>query len=496
MRVTARPPGYAIVSLLPTPSNVHAVVWPFSVSVVRFERESYSTRTIESSGSALLPFYFPLFVSFVPLGVDEDYWTNAVFGMDRGATMEYLASNFSDKSGFEAPLFIYDVLPYLGVVVFISALSSVLLSPLVGRLATRLGAVDYPGGRHMHAVATPRMGGLAIAAGALLGILALSWVPGIAHPGHLRLVTLAVAGLGILLLGAVDDVLGVSAKKKLAFQLVFAALCWSAGVKISALSDPVGGHILLDASASLIITLAWIVGVTNAINLLDGLDGLAAGVVTIVATTLVFVGLLAGAPDIFLVLTTGALAGACLGFMLHNGHPARIFMGDTGSQFLGFLIANIAILSTQKRTAATALAIPILALGIPIADTLYAIIRRSMQGRSPFSADADHFHHLLNRLASGKRSAVLIILVGTATLCAFAILAAVYDVRLLLVGFGLLVASFMTLLLMARTRDRKTAEIVDIANLIEPVESGRELSDALPAPDAPLAATGLKEQQM
>lgn len=407
--------------------------------------------------------------------------------------MESLSSNIVGGAGFETPMLVYDVLPYLGVAVLVSAVSSVLLSPPVGRLATRLGAVDYPGGRHLHAVATPRMGGLAIAAAALIGVLVLSWVPGIARPGHLRLVTLAAAGLGILLLGVADDVFDISARKKIAFQFVFAFLCWAGGVKISALSHPVSGSILLDASASLVITLAWIVGVTNAINLLDGLDGLASGVVTIVATALVLTGLLAGAPDIFLVLTTGALAGACLGFMLHNCHPARIFMGDTGSQFLGFLIANIAILSTQKRTTAMALAIPILALGIPIADTLYAIVRRSIQGRSPFSADSDHFHHLLDRLASGKRSAVIIILVGTGALCAFSILAAIYDVRLLFAGLGLLIVGLATLLLMARRRDRAAAQIVSIAELIE---AAGELSDELEAPDPHRGAPPLKQQQM
>ena len=143
-------------------------------------------------------------------------------------------------------------------------------------------------------------------------------------------------------------------------------------MRINVITNPMGGIIPMNTALSLVLTVGWIVGVTNAINLLDGLDGLASGVVSIVTTTMLLVGLVVGLPNVFLTITCGALAGACMGFMMHNGFPARIFMGDTGSLFLGFLLANLSIVTMYKTGAAVMLGIPLLALGVPIADITIA----------------------------------------------------------------------------------------------------------------------------
>ena len=320
------------------------------------------------------------------------------------------------------------------------------MTPWVGRLALRLGAVDEPGGRHIHQKQTPSMGGIAIALGSLIGVLAVIYVPGIGKAGLASLLIVFIAAGGILLLGIVDDWRTVKPRTKLLIQLLLALACWQGGVRIDFINTPAGGQIWFADAGSLILTVGWILGVTNAINLLDGLDGLASGVVAIVAATLILVGLAGVEPDVFLVLTTGALGGACMGFLLHNRHPARIFMGDSGSLFLGFLLANLVLLTMQKRTFAMALGVPIMMLGVPLMDTAIAILRRLLGRRSLFASDTKHVHHLLLK-QTGLRSrlAVGLILCETGLLCLFALLGVLVDARLLWLGSATLVVSLLAL---------------------------------------------------
>ena len=345
-----------------------------------------------------------------------------------------------------------------------SALIGVIVAtPLVARMARRMGAVDDPGGRRVHAATTPRMGGLGLAFGALVGVAAASWVPGIARPGHGPLTFVFVATLGIIILGVIDDLRHVAPAHKLLVQFFLASLCWWGGARVERLGVPMYRGAEIYPLISYLITVAWIVGVTNAINLLDGLDGLAAGVVAIVSATLTLTAIMNGSGAIFLLYTGAALCASCLGFLLFNSHPAKIFMGDTGSLFLGFLIANISILTFQKSTAAAGLGIPILVLGVPLADTFIAFWRRILNGRSPFVGDRHHLHHVLHHLGIAQKFAVVVIHVGTGLLCLSAILSLLYGVWSLGVGVAILTIGLIWIFALHKRSVKAHADEIAVA---------------------------------
>lgn len=271
------------------------------------------------------------------------------------------------------------------------------LTPAVRILAEKLGAVDQPGGRHIHRSPVPRMGGLAICAGFFAAALLLA-----------RL-TRPVAGLllgafVILVMGALDDLVELSPLRKLAGQLAAALIAMAFGVRIDFLTTPAGAEPFLALGRlSAPLTLLWLVGCTNAVNLIDGLDGLAAGVSVISSLTLFEAALLAGQPNAALLLA--ALAGACLGFLPYNFNPAVIFMGDVGSQFLGFVLACVSVIGAFKFQTALTFSVPVLALLLPLADTACAFFRRLLHGQSPFRADRGHFHHRLLALGLSQKQA-------------------------------------------------------------------------------------------
>jgi UDP-GlcNAc:undecaprenyl-phosphate GlcNAc-1-phosphate transferase len=186
-----------------------------------------------------------------------------------------------------------------------SAFSVILVTPSISRLASRLGAMDAPGERRAHALATPRLGGLAIAVGALVGILVTAGAPGIARPGHQPLLAVFASTTAILFLGMADDLRQIRPTSKLLIEGFLAAGCWFGGVRVAGLDIFGVGLVNLPMPVSLLLTVGWIVGVTNAINLLDGLDGLAAGVVGIVSATLMMIGLIGGTDNLFLIFTCG-----------------------------------------------------------------------------------------------------------------------------------------------------------------------------------------------
>jgi len=287
-----------------------------------------------------------------------------------------------------------------------------LLTPLVRRLALRMGAVAQPGGRHIHQTAIPRLGGLAIAVG-VIAPLALLYAtsPQVAtllrSVAPVRLAGVLVGGAAMCAVGVVDDTRGIRAIHKLILQIGVAVFAFACGLRISAVHLPLVGDIQL-WSLALPLTVLWIVGIINAVNLIDGLDGLAAGVVFFAATTNIVVALLSAAP--LVALLSGAIAGAVVGFLIYNFNPARIFMGDSGSYFLGYVLATTALISaSQKGATAISLLVPIMALGVPIFDTLFAMVRRFLERRPIFSPDRGHIHHRLLDMGLTHRRAVLII---------------------------------------------------------------------------------------
>ncbi len=293
-----------------------------------------------------------------------------------------------------------------------ACLVSGVVTPLVRQLAAKARLVeDADGDLKRHHRAVPRLGGVAIAAGffaPLLAVFALG--AGVTETFDLESARMPafLGGAGaIFMLGLWDDLRGLGATAKLSAQIMVALITWAAGFRIEVLNVPFFGAVDLGASG-LIITVLWIVGLTNALNLVDGMDGLAAGVALFASGSLVVVGVLHDNPQ--LVLLAAAVAGSVLGFLPHNWPPARMFMGDSGSLFLGYVLAVASLHgATNKATTAVALLGPILILGLPILDTTAAVIRRTRRGHPIFDGDREHLHHRLLGLGLSPRGSVLLL---------------------------------------------------------------------------------------
>jgi UDP-GlcNAc:undecaprenyl-phosphate GlcNAc-1-phosphate transferase len=297
------------------------------------------------------------------------------------------------------------------VAFIISIIIGTILTPSVRRLAQRYGVLDHAlSSRKIHGRPVPRLGGIAIVLafyGPLVGLLLFHSEVGrlfVAERNHV--IGLFVGGLAIALLGVYDDLRGADAYKKFFVQFSVAGAMYALGYRIEALANPFGTELQL-GWVSLPFTVFWIVGVINALNLIDGLDGLAGGVALVAVLTTFVISLQRAHP--LMMLFSGALAGAILGFLFYNFNPATIFMGDTGSMFLGFVLGTSAIQTNQKSSTAVAVLIPGIALALPIVDTLLAMGRRALRGRSMFQADKEHIHHRLLARGLSHRQAVLVL---------------------------------------------------------------------------------------
>jgi len=302
--------------------------------------------------------------------------------------------------------------------------------------------------RKVHVRPIPRLGGIGIVAGFFTPLCALFLVDsGVGH--HFRLHTELITGLftggaAIAALGLYDDLRGAGARLKFSVQLAVALGLYYLGFRIEVIANPFGPELTLGA-LSLPFTVLWMVGVINALNLIDGLDGLAGGVAFFGVSTNFILALSRG--DVLLCLLMAALAGAILGFLVFNFNPASIFMGDTGSMFLGFVLAAVAIKTSTKSGTTVAMLVPIMALGLPIIDTLLAVIRRSLLGRPLFSADKEHIHHrVMSRMVLSHRSTVLVLyaLCGLFMLTALGLhFANSAQSAMLLCGMGVVIAVMM-----------------------------------------------------
>jgi UDP-GlcNAc:undecaprenyl-phosphate GlcNAc-1-phosphate transferase len=309
-------------------------------------------------------------------------------------------------------------------VAFVSAtLAGAVLTPAVRALAYRWGLLDHAlTSRKVHGKPVPRLGGVAIVLAFFAPLLALLFVnTGVGHQflaDPFKAFGLFAGGLGIAALGVWDDLKGANARTKFLVQFAVAGAMYALGYRIDILTNPFGAPLHL-GWIGLPFTVLWIAGVINAMNLIDGLDGLAGGVAFIAVATIFVIALVGAQP--LMILFTAALAGAVLGFLFYNFNPATIFMGDTGSMFLGFVLATTAIQTNQKSATAVAIVVPILALGVPIADTLLAMLRRYARGVPMFSADRGHIHHRLLGMGLSQRQTVLIIYAASAVLGAAAL---------------------------------------------------------------------------
>jgi UDP-GlcNAc:undecaprenyl-phosphate GlcNAc-1-phosphate transferase len=315
--------------------------------------------------------------------------------------------------------------PYV-LAAFVGISVAAVLTPIARHVAQWIGAVDAPGGRRVHVHATPRLGGIAIVA-AYWAALALCFALGLmsSHVPDQQALWVFLLGGGLLAaVGAIDDVKPIGAKRKLLAQIAVATLAWYGDVRITEhVAVPGLGLLEIGPVLSYLGTVIWILAFTNAINLIDGLDGLAGGVVFFACLTNAVVALVSD--NLFAATLNAALAGAVLGFLFYNFNPATIFMGDTGSMFLGYTLGSAALLSGhQKESTLASLLVPLIALGLPLADTLLAMARRFVARRSIFSADREHLHHRLLDLGLTHRRVVLVLYGCSVLLCAAAMAAA------------------------------------------------------------------------
>lgn len=307
--------------------------------------------------------------------------------------------------------------------VFLLALTALMISiiatPFIRKFAIHIGVISIPkDNRRVHKKPIPLLGGLSIYLSFIITLIlkkgsVTTWEWGV------------VLGSSVIAFGGfLDDKYDIKPWQKLFFQVAAACCLIAFGVRIRLITNPfykINPYINMDLWISIPFTIIWIVGITNALNLIDGLDGLAAGVGFISTVTIFIVALLNGRQEA--VYMTAILSGAILGFLPYNFNPASIFMGDTGSQLLGFLLAAISMEGAIKSAAAFSIAVPILALGLPIYDTLFAIVRRKINGKPIMQADKGHLHHRLLDMGLSQKQAVIIMYLISAVLGGIAILA-------------------------------------------------------------------------
>ena len=350
----------------------------------------------------------------------------------------------------------------------IACVAAAIITPFTIRLAFRVGAVDVPKDeRKIHSKAMPRIGGLAFIAGFAISTFVMfvcCEIDKTINFVDVNLLGFFAGAFVIVATGLLDDIKGLKPIFKLAGQILAAVCVVLSGIRIGYMEIPFLEIYGLTEVLSIIVTVGWIVGVTNAINLIDGLDGLATGVSAISVVSLLAIFLLNGAADIPLILVA-ALLGSLIGFLPYNFNPAKTFMGDVGSNFLGYTLATISMLGMAKTYTAMAIVLPVIVLALPIFDTLFAIIRRLLSGKSIMQADRGHLHHRLLDLGLSQRQAVLVLYAITALFGVFAIVLMKSSIWKIIAFVGII-----AILMMLETRNvaiskRKGLSAPEVKNL-------------------------------
>ena len=288
---------------------------------------------------------------------------------------------------------------------------SFVATPVVRSFAKQVGAIDVPDKkRHIHSHPIPRMGGLAIFLGFLLSVLLFANITP-------QVRGILLGAILIVVVGAIDDVMNLNAWLKFCVQIVAAVIAVLSGVIINVVSNPLlitGEQAITVGILAVPVTILWIVGVTNSVNLIDGLDGLACGVSAIASLSMLVVSMLVSDANSNVAVILAALCGGCLGFIPYNLNPAKIFMGDTGALLLGYVLATASVIGMFKFYAIVTFILP--ALAVPLSDTIFAFTRRIMRGQSPFHADRGHFHHKLLDMGLSQKQAVAVLYAVSAIL--------------------------------------------------------------------------------
>lgn len=376
-----------------------------------------------------------------------------------------------------------ELLLSVGAALLCAFVVSYLMCPMVKSFAYKIGAIDVPkDNRRMHKKPVPRLGGLAIFLGFMVSMLLFVKVD------HQMQGILLGASI-IVVLGVVDDMSPLRAYFKFCVQIFAALVAVFHGVVVQTLSNP---NVFADSPywdlgwLAIPITVLWIVGITNAVNLIDGLDGLACGVSTISAISMLVIALLVSESDVALVMAS--LVGACLGFLPFNRNPAKMFMGDTGSTFLGYILATISIQGLFKYYAIVSFAVPFLILGLPMFDTLFAIIRRLAHGQNPMAPDRGHIHHRLIDMGLNQKQAVAALYVISSILGLSAVvLTSSGAIKAMLFLMALAVAAFLASRVIFR-RD------IDKALQAEKAAASAKNEEAAPAENEPEAAAEAPEE--
>lgn len=289
---------------------------------------------------------------------------------------------------------------------FMSYLIGVFIVPLVIEFSQKEGLVDLPNERKIHKFPISRLGGIAIWTSAMLTFLALVLLS--YYPYGSLLSGILLGGSLMFLLGLVDDIYNLDAKFKLFVQIAVATIVYLLGVQIDTIFNPFGGGVLNLGLLSYPITVLWIVGISNAVNFIDGVDGLAGSVITVSSITLALISVAVTPAQPNTALIAFILAGSMLAFLTFNFNPAKIFMGDSGALFSGFLLATLSIAGVMKG-ATLAVLLPFLVLAVPIIDITFSSIRRILKGKSPFIADAEHIHHKLLKAGLSQKKTVAVL---------------------------------------------------------------------------------------
>ncbi|MDT5062876.1 MAG: UDP-GlcNAc:undecaprenyl-phosphate/decaprenyl-phosphate GlcNAc-phosphate transferase [Acidobacteriota bacterium] len=342
----------------------------------------------------------------------------------------------------------------------IALFSSLVLTPVIRRLCVRFGWLDVPrDDRRVHTKAIPRVGGLAILLSVVIALLALPLVDNLVTQSLFRdkrqLLMVFVPAILVVLLGLYDDLRGANARLKFLALAVAGTIFYAMGGRVENLSLPIYGSIHLPLVVSYLATLLWIVGVTNAFNLIDGVDGLATGAGLFASLVVLVVSLMLGHPHVTVVAL--ALSGALIGFLRYNFNPASIFLGDSGSLFVGFTLAALSLQGSQKASTAVAIAIPLMAFALPVIDTGFSMARRFLSGKPIFQGDREHVHHMLLARGWSQRRVVFVL---------YAVCAALGLISLLLVnetsrltGLILIVVGSAIVLALGRLRYHEVDEL-------------------------------------
>ncbi len=342
--------------------------------------------------------------------------------------------------------------PYF-LVFLISSSISYLITLVMRRICHQLRLLDMPGERKVHQFAVPYLGGVAVFFGFMMSLgVALHLDRPFRYEFLQEFIGLFVAASIIFLLGIFDDLGGSNATIKLVFQTVAATVLWGYGFRIGSISSPWGGTFVLGPVVEWFVTIFWFWAIINAMNIIDGLDGLCAGIGAIAATTLFLTGI--WREELVLSFLAIALVGALLGFLPHNFNPAKIFLGDTGSLTIGFLIASMSLVSFTKSSIMVSLIVPVAALAFPVTDTILAIIRRKRLKKNIFQADREHVHHRLLRLMPHKH-VVIILYIVTAYASVLGLSMVYSDVTTSFWIFGILVGSMLIAVAMLRLAEQR-----------------------------------------